>query len=70
MKKTLLALALTLVVTWLTVKFILFAAWQAQTFFATLPAAGQWAVVGAQVLIGVAAIVVIGLRIYRKRRGN
>lgn len=68
MKKILLALVLTLVVSWVTIKFVLFAAWQAQTFFSTLSATGQWVVVGAQVLVGVVALSVVGLRTYRKLR--
>jgi hypothetical protein len=68
MKKTLLALVLTLVISWATVKFVLFAAWQAQNFFGTLSATGQWAVVAVQLVIGVAALAIVGVRTYRRMR--
>lgn len=68
MKKTALALAITLVVSWVTIKFVLFAAWHAQTFFSTLSSTGQWIVVGVQVLIGVAALAFVGVRSMRRLR--
>jgi hypothetical protein len=70
MKKTVLAVVLTLVISWVTIQFVLFAAWHAQTFFSTLSATGQWIVVGAQVAIGVVALSLVGMRAYRKLRGK